>query len=158
MNNNHENQIGKILNERNMTLATAESCTGGLIGHRITNVPGSSNYFERGLIVYSYDAKMELLNVPKETLDKFGAVSSETVLAMANGIKNSAGTNLGLAVTGIAGPTGGTPDKPVGLVYIALATDDGIDVQKFRFDGEREDVKIQTAEAALGMLLDYLMK
>jgi PncC family amidohydrolase len=154
----YEIMIGDLLDKRKLTIATAESCTGGLISHLITNVPGSSKYFERGLIVYSNDAKMELLNVQKETIEKYGAVSSETASEMAEGIKSSARTDLGLAVTGIAGPSGGTPDKPVGLVYIALAADQGINVQKFQFDGEREDVKIQTAETALAMLLDHLIK
>jgi PncC family amidohydrolase len=158
MTKNYEIQIGEILTERKLTIATAESCTGGLIGHRITDVPGSSNYFERGMIVYSNDAKMECLNVHKETIEHFGAVSSETAIAMAEGIKNSSRTNIGLAVTGIAGPSGGTPEKPVGLVYIALATDEGTKVQEFRFDGNREDIKMQTAEAALGIVIDFLLK
>jgi PncC family amidohydrolase len=101
---------------------------------------------------------MELLNVHKETIEHFGAVSPNTAIAMAEGIKNSARTNIGLAVTGIAGPSGGTPDKPVGLVYIALATDEGTKVQEFQFGGERADIKKQTAKAALGMVRDYLLK
>ena len=158
MTNNLEQQLGELLIKNKFHIATAESCTGGLIAHRITNVPGSSEYFERGVIVYSNEAKMELLNVPSETLERYGAVSPETARAMADSIKALAKTELGLAVTGIAGPSGGTPDKPVGLVYIALAAPDGTECNEFRFKGTRAEIKDQTADAALRLLMDYLAK
>ncbi len=158
VNMNLAEEIGKLLSARGLTIATAESCTGGLISHNITNIPGSSSYFERGVIVYSNTAKMELLKVNRSTIDQKGAVSPETAVEMAEGVKYMAGTDIGLAVTGIAGPSGGTPDKPVGLVYIAIATEDGTKVQDFQFDGKRIDIKNQTAEAALGMVKDYLLK
>ena len=158
MSNSLEQELGKHFTATKFTLATAESCTGGLIGHRITNIPGSSEYFERGVIVYSNDAKIELLNVPPETLEHYGAVSTQTALAMADGIKALANTELGLAVTGIAGPSGGTPDKPVGLVYIALATNDGTECNEYKFQGTRDEIKTQSADAALEMVVDYLVK
>ncbi|WP_455392880.1 CinA family protein [[Eubacterium] cellulosolvens] len=153
-----ENELGELLTSRKLTLATAESCTGGLIANRITNVPGSSNYFERGVITYSNQAKVELLNVPGDTLERFGAVSAETAIAMAAGIRSLARTDLGLAVTGIAGPTGGTPEKPVGRVHIALASSDRVEQFKFNFNGTRLEIKQQTAEAALKLTVDYLTK
>lgn len=158
MNTNLAEEISKLLSARGLTIATAESCTGGLIAHNITNIPGSSDYFERGVIVYSNTAKMELLKVNQTTIDQKGAVSPETAVEMAVGVKNMAGTDIGLAVTGIAGPSGGTTEKPVGFVYIAVATEDGTEVQNFQFDGERIDIKKQTADAALGMVNDYLLK
>jgi len=139
-----------------LTLATAESCTGGLIASRITNIPGSSEYFERGLITYSNKSKIELLKVAPEIIEEFGAVSSETAEAMAKGIKDLANTDLGLGVTGIAGPSGGTTEKPVGLVYIALASDRGVINRKFNFTGGRLEIKQQTAEAGLKIIVDYL--
>ncbi len=158
MNNNLELELGELFTKNKITLATAESCTGGLIGHRITNVPGSSKYFERGVIVYSNDAKIALLKIPAETLERYGAVSPETARAMADGIKALAQTDLGLAVTGIAGPSGGTADKPVGLVYIALATAEGTESQEFRFEGTRDAIKAQTADAALEMVVEWLVE
>src|SRR5512136_3481226 len=109
--------IGQMLVERKLKLATAESCTGGLVGHRLTNVPGSSEYFEGGIVAYSYEAKERLLGVHHDTLYEHGAVSAETAIEMAHGVRRALGTDIGIAVTGIAGPGGGLPDKPVGLVY-----------------------------------------
>lgn len=153
---NPEEEVGRILRERDFTLATAESCTGGLIGHRITNVPGSSDYFERGVITYSNASKMELLGVPAATLAREGAVSEATALAMAEGVRSQSGTTLGLGVTGIAGPSGGTELKPVGTVFIALSGPRGSRCRRFNFEGTRQEIKAQTAEAALTMLRDYL--
>ena len=151
-----EKNIGELLTHLGLTLATAESCSGGLIANRITNIPGSSNYFERGLITYSNEAKIELLNVPAEVIDRFGAVSPETGEAMAKGIRDLAKSTLGLGVTGIAGPTGGTLEKPVGLVYIVLATPEGVVVHENRFKGTRLEIKHQTSEAALKIIFEYL--
>src|SRR3989304_1406390 len=113
--------IGRLFRKRGWRLSIAESCTGGLIGHRITNVPGSSDYFDGGVITYSNDAKIELLKVPEETIATYGAVSRQTAVAMAEGIRKLRGIEVGIGVTGIAGPAGGTEAKPVGLVYIALS-------------------------------------
>ncbi len=151
-----ENLVGQALRERQIKLAVAESCSGGLISHLITNVPGSSDYFVLGAVVYSNSAKMQILGVSKLVLESFGAVSSECARAMAEGIKKVGGCDLGLAVTGIAGPGGGTPSKPVGLVFMALATKKSTTVREFRFPGSRLDLKEQTARQALGMVLEHL--
>jgi PncC family amidohydrolase len=151
-----EKQIGELLSQRGWTLAVAESCTGGLIAHRITNVSGSSDYFEGGVVTYSNEAKEEILGVPQETLAEQGAVSEETALAMAQGARRLFGTDIAVSVTGIAGPTGGTPEKPVGLVYIGLAAE-GVDLcQKHLWEGDRGENKAQSAEAALKLLLTHL--
>src|SRR3989304_5781049 len=119
-----EEVVGKLLTERKMTLALGESCPGGLVGHRLTNVPGSSSYVLGGIVAYSNEAKERLLGVRHETLEEQGAVSPETAIEMARGARAALGADVGLSVTGIAGPGGGTPDKPVGLVYVALAAGD----------------------------------
>jgi len=147
-----EEVVGRLLRERGWRIATAESCTGGLIGHRITEVPGSSDYFERGVVAYSNRAKVELLSVPEELIRKHGAVSPQVAEAMAKGIRERTGVEVGLGVTGIAGPTGGTPQKPVGLVYIGVATPEGIWVKEFRFVGERSQIKFRASQAALDMV------
>ncbi|MCK8826531.1 competence/damage-inducible protein A [Natroniella acetigena] len=149
-----EEAVAKLLLEHGLTLATAESCTGGLLGARLTDVSGSSAYFERGVISYSNQAKQELLGVAEETLRQYGAVSSQTAQEMALGIKKRAGTDLGLAITGIAGPTGGTPQKPVGLVYIAVADKEDVTSYKYQFKGGRERVKFLTSQQALKLLLE----
>lgn len=151
-----EVRIGRLLRERGMTLAVAESCTGGLIGHRITNVPGSSAYYLGSVTAYAYEAKETLLGVRHETLYRHGAVSPETALEMARGIRRVLWADLGLAVTGIAGPGGGTEDKPVGLVYIALAAPDGEWVERHVWKGNRLENKAQSAEAALDLVWRYL--
>jgi nicotinamide-nucleotide amidase len=148
--------VGELLKERGMTLAVAESCTGGLIGHRLTSVSGSSLYFERGLIVYSNRSKVEMLGVRQETLDSYGAVSEETVREMAEGIKRIARTDMGLAVTGIAGPLGGTEDKPIGTVFIGLSAYDALLSGQYRFSGERDEIKLNTSEMALDWVRRYL--
>ncbi|MBI5582596.1 MAG: CinA family nicotinamide mononucleotide deamidase-related protein [Deltaproteobacteria bacterium] len=144
-----ESVLGELLRERKMTLSVAESCTGGLIGHWITNVPGSSDYFDRGLVVYSNRAKTDLLGVPPGILKRNGAVSEKTALAMAAGIRERSRSDLGLAVTGIAGPGGGTPEKPVGTVWIALASSRGEKVGHYLFGGRRGQIKVMTAYTAL---------
>ena len=148
--------VGQMLAERKLKLATAESCTGGLVGHRLTNVPGSSGYFEGGIIAYSYEAKERLLGVHHDTLYEHGAVSAETALEMARGARKALGTDIGVAVTGIAGPGGGLPGKPVGLVYIALSARTGERVEHFVWDSDREGNKAYSAEAALAMVKEFL--
>jgi len=144
--------IGRLLRKRGWMLSIAESCTGGLIGHRITNIPGSSDYFDGGVITYSNDAKRELLKVPEEVIRTYGAVSRQTAVAMAEGIRKLRGVEIGIGVTGIAGPAGGTEAKPVGLVYIALSSPVRVECKEFRFNGDREMIKLQASEAALNMI------
>ena len=144
-----ESVVGDLLRSRNASLAVAESCTGGLIGHRITSVPGSSDYFERGVIAYSNRTKMDLLGVDPAVLEAHGAVSAECAEAMAVGVRTSAGTTFGLSCTGIAGPGGGSEEKPVGTVHIGLASEKGATSKKYQFFGTREQVKIITSETAL---------
>jgi PncC family amidohydrolase len=151
-----EVRAAKALIAKGYTISTAESCTGGLISHRLTNIPGSSGYFERGTVVYSNESKIEMLGVPKEVLIESGAVSEQTAKEMAEGVRKLAKTDFGLAVTGIAGPDGGTNEKPVGLVYIALASSNPTIVKKFNFRGDRMEVKEKTSDAALKMLLSAL--
>jgi PncC family amidohydrolase len=151
-----ETQIGALLRRRGLKLAIAESCTGGLIGHRITNVPGSSDYFIGGVVAYAYEAKVTLLGVAWDTLNKYGAVSRETVLEMAAGARRTLGTDIAVSVSGIAGPGGGLPNKPVGTTWVGLATPDGKWARAFCFLGDREQNKTSAAEATLQMLLDYL--
>jgi PncC family amidohydrolase len=148
--------VGHMLAERKLKLATAESCTGGLVGHRLTNVPGSSSYLEGGVIAYSYEAKERLLGVHHDTLYEHGAVSAETALEMARGVRKALGADIGIAVTGIAGPSGGLPGKPVGLVYIALSARTVERVEHFIWDSDREGNKALSAEAALAMLKEFL--
>ena len=150
-----EKRLGDVLRKNKLRIAVAESCTGGLISHRLTNIPGSSDYFDRGIIVYSNSSKTQLLGVPKLILESFGAVSSETARAMAEGIKKNANCDIGLAVTGIAGPGDSTPIKPVGLVYIGLASKKSTVVKEFRFSGKRIEVKEQASHEALKMVLAH---
>jgi len=150
---NPERIIGKLLTRHGHTLAIAESCTGGLIAHRITNVPGSSNYFERAFVTYSNRSKTELLGVQPQMIHEFGAVSSVVARAMATGAKMQAGVDFGLAVTGIAGPISDESKKSVGLVYISVCRPDGsVQVKRCHFKGSRLQIKKQSAEAALRLL------
>jgi nicotinamide-nucleotide amidase len=148
--------VGEQLKARNMTLSLAESCTGGLIGHRLTSVSGSSVYFERGAVVYSDRSKVEMLGVQQHTLNTYGAVSDQTVREMAEGIRRSAKTDIGLAVTGIAGPLGGSETKPVGTVFIGLSARGRLFSSQYRFPGDRQSVKVATAEMALDWVRRYL--
>jgi nicotinamide-nucleotide amidase len=152
-----EEVVGALLKQRRFTLAVAESCTGGLLGGRITGIAGSSEYFERGAVVYGNQAKTEMLGVPEKLLERHGAVSSEVAAAMAKGIKQAAQTTLGLSVTGIAGPDGGTEKKPVGLVYISLASPQGVKTVEHRFLGGREQVRNRAVQAALDMVRRHLI-
>jgi len=149
-------RAGELLKEMGLTLSLAESCTGGLIAHRLTNISGSSNYFLGGVVAYSNEAKEKILGVPHETLLRYGAVSEESAQAMAEGACRLFASDLALAVTGIAGPTGGTPEKPVGLVYIALAAEEEVRCERYIWKGDRLQNKAQSAEAALEMLIAYL--
>lgn len=153
-----EEVVGYLLRGDKKTLAVAESCTGGLMGHRITNVPGSSDYFIQGVIAYSNEAKKGLLDVPSDLIEKHGAVSYQVAQAMAQEVRKKAQADLGVGITGIAGPTGGTPEKPVGLVYVALAWDEGCEVTKNLFLGKREAIKFQSSQKALDMIRRHLLK
>lgn len=151
-----EIQVGQLLHERGLKLVLAESCTGGLLGSRITDVPGSSEYFLGGVVAYAYEAKADLLGVSWETLNTKGAVSRETVLEMATGVHDRMKAHIAVSVSGIAGPGGGTPEKPVGTTWIGLAAEDGEWAKSYQFDRDREGNKISAADAALHLLLDYL--
>jgi PncC family amidohydrolase len=151
-----ESVVGELLRQQRLTLAVAESCTGGLIGHRLSNVPGSSEYFLGDVVPYSYEAKERLLGVPHDVIAREGVVSEAVALAMARGVRRLLDADLALGVTGIAGPGGGTPTKPVGLVYIALVTPQGERVVRYVWPGDRLSNKQQSAEAALALLRDYL--
>jgi PncC family amidohydrolase len=154
--NSLEIQIGRLLQERKLKLVLAESCTGGLFGNRITDVPGSSEYFLGGVVAYAYEAKVNLLNVSWDTLNTKGAVSRETVLEMARGIRGLLKGDIAMSVSGIAGPGGGTPEKPVGTTWIGLVTADAEWANVFYFTGDREGNKASAVDAALELLLDYL--
>jgi len=151
-----EEVIGKYLKKKHQTVAVAESCTGGLVGHRITNVPGSSEYFLQGVVAYSNAAKTGLLGVSPEIIGKYGAVSSQVARAMAKGIRERANATYGLSITGIAGPSGGTKKKPLGLVYTALAYDIDVVVKKNLFLGDRNAIKFQSSQKVLDMLRRHL--
>lgn len=151
-----EEVVGATMVARGVSLATAESCSGGLIAHRITDISGSSQYFRGGVVAYSNEAKESLLEVPHGLLTTHGAVSASVARAMAEGARRVFGADYAVGVTGIAGPTGGSSDKPVGLVYIAVAAPGGTVVAENRFDGTRKAIKEQTAEKALILLLEQL--
>ena len=151
-----EIQLGEALRERGWTIAFAESCTGGLVGHRMTNIPGSSDYYLGSVTAYAYNAKEHLLGVEAATLEQYGAVSKPTVLEMANGIRYALSADLGISISGIAGPGGGTTEKPVGLVWIGVSSPDQVKAKRFNFAGERLEVKQQAAEEALRMALETL--
>ncbi len=151
-----EEVVGEKLRNKGLTISVAESCTGGLIGNLLTNTPGSSNYFMGGLMVYSNQSKIDLLNVSQEVIEKKGAVSDKTVREMTEGVKKRIGTDIGLAVTGIAGPEGGSREKPVGTVYIGLSTDRETFTGKYRFWGTRKQIKKNTAMMALDWVRRYL--
>jgi len=151
-----EARIGLLLQQSGLKLAVAESCTGGLVCDRITNVPGSSAYFVGGVVAYAYEAKLKLLGIPWDTLQSDGAVDRETVLAMARGVRYALQADLGLSVSGIAGPAGGMPGKPVGLTWISLSAPDGEWARVFIWAGDRLQNKASSAQAALRLLDDYL--
>jgi len=155
-----ERQVGDALRERDATLAVAESCTGGLVGSLLTDVPGSSDYFDRSVVTYSYDAKRDELCVSREALDEHGAVSEPVAREMARGVRDSADVTWGVSTTGVAGPTGGTPETPVGTVFVgvAYAGEWGTEssyatVSRYEFDGDRTEIKRAIADRALEDLL-----
>ena len=150
-----EQEVARLLLSLKMTIAVAESCTGGLICHRLTDISGSSDYLEMGVVTYSNRSKIELLGVSAQVIREHGAVSEACVRAMATGIKRLAGTDLGLAVSGIAGPTGGTPEKPVGTVYMALAWNEDMECWKYLFEGSREEIKQKASEQALMQIREH---
>ena len=149
-------ELGEVLKERNGTIAVAESCTGGLIAGALTDIPGSSAYFGYGIVSYSNEAKVSLLNVREDTLEKYGAVSRETAVEMAEGVRILASSDYGLSVTGIAGPGGATGTKPVGLVYIGFSTSKESCWRETRFKGTRQEIRAATVETALAMALKYI--
>jgi len=149
---------GELLRKRGLRIAVAESCTGGLIGHLLTNVPGSSTYFIGGCQTYAYEAKVRLLGISWDTLEKHGAVSKEVAIEMAQRVRYVLAADIGVSATGIAGPGGGTPQKPVGLVWLGLSTPDGDHAYKYIWDGDRQKNKQLTAEQALRLVVEYLQK
>ena len=153
-----EVMVGKLLLEKNLTIATAESCTGGLIAARLTDISGSSGYIMGGVVAYSDAVKLQMLGVRETTLHEKGAVSEVVAKQMATGARIMFGTDLAVSVTGIAGPLGGTPAHPVGLTFIGLSTPNGTQVRQFVFDGNRIENKQASADEALRMVLDYLQE
>jgi len=147
-----EYAVAVLLKKCNKTIAVAESCTGGLVSDKLTNIPGISEFFLEGVVAYSNKAKVEILGVSEEFIRKYGAVSPQVARAMAEGIKKRASANIGVGITGIAGPTGATKEKPVGLVYIAVIVDDVAEVKECRFRGSRIDIKNYSANTALNMV------
>jgi PncC family amidohydrolase len=154
--NTLEEIVGQLLTEQGLTIAVTESCTGGLIAHQLTNVPGSSAYFVGGVVAYSNEVKEQVLEVSGDTLSAYGAVSEECAREMARGARRLMGTDVAISSTGIAGPTGGTPEKPVGLVYVALAAQDFEQCERYLWQGDRLENKQRTSEAAFEMLRRYL--
>ena len=148
--------VGRLLEQRRLTLALAESCTGGLVSHRITNVPGSSAYYHGSVIAYSNEIKELALQVRRDTLHRYGAVSEYAALEMAQGVRRAFHTDIGMAVTGIAGPDGGAPEKPVGLTFVSLAAPDVERVERHVWNGDRQENKERSSEAVLDLLRRYL--
>ncbi|MDD5370471.1 MAG: CinA family protein [Anaerolineaceae bacterium] len=151
-----EIQVGELLHQKGWKLAVAESCTGGLVGHLITNIPGSSEYYQGSITAYAYEAKERLLGVHHETIVQYGVVSEPTVLEMAQGVRRVFDAEVGISVSGIAGPGGGMPGKPVGLVWFGLSTPQGAQAVHFQFHGDRLENKVASAQTALQLLVDVL--
>ena len=151
-----EELLLNIMTARGLTLASAESCTGGLVADRITNVSGSSGYFPGGVVAYAYEAKVNLLGVSWDTLNMYGAVSAETVIEMARGARKIFNADIGISVSGIAGPAGGLPDKPVGTTWFGLVTGTGEWSRRCVWEGDRLHNKQDSSEAALQFVADYL--
>ena len=154
---NIEEVCADALIDMGLKIAVAESCTGGLLSCRLTNIPGSSAYFERGFITYTNLSKTQMLGVPEDVIDEDGAVSYQTAVEMAKGVLNNSTADIALAVTGIAGPSGGTEQKPVGTVFIAFVSKDEVNCQRFHFTGNRLEIKEQTCNAALELLKEHIM-
>jgi len=152
-----EEVVARVLTENRATIAVAESCTGGLLAERLTNIPGSSVYFLGGVVCYSNELKSALVDVPAELIESKGAVSPEVALALAEGIRKRTGATIGVGVTGIAGPAGGTPEKPVGLVHIGIADERGPRERRFQFPGDRERIRMHASQAALDSVRRYFL-
>ncbi len=152
-----EKVVGRLLTEEGLSLSLAESCTGGLISERITSIPGSSNYFQMGLVVYSNRAKIDLLGVKEKTLNMYGAVSKETAYEMARGLRARSSTDIALSVTGIAGPSGGTPEKPVGTVFFGIDTIKGTKVRGYRFTGNRHQIQLMSSQVGLDWIRRFII-
>ena len=152
-----EEVVGKLLASRSLTIAVAESCTGGLVAHRLTEVPGSSIYVDRGIVSYSNRAKQQLLGVRSLTLKQYGAVSLQVAHAMAKGIRKRSRVDVGLSLTGIAGPSGGSLEKPVGMVCMAIDGPYGTGARQFQFWGNRSEIKIRSSQAGLDFVRRYLL-
>ena len=152
-----EQEVGNLLRQKGLTLGIVESATGGLISHRITNVPGSSDYYKGSVTAYSNEVKIKIVGVKEDTINKYGAVSPEVAEEMAQGGRKMLASDVCLADTGITGPTGATPGKPIGLFYIGLSHQAGAYSRKHNFQGNREQNKLDAAEAALGWLKEYLI-
>lgn len=153
-----EIQLGQLLSERGLTISVAESFTGGMIGHVITNAPGSSRYFEGGVIAYANEVKMEILGVSEQTLIDHGAVSKATVLEMARGVRAALNTDIGISSSGIAGPEGGSAQKPVGMAWIGLSASNTEYAEQFLFQGDRLQIKEQGVQTAIQRVIDFLVK
>lgn len=151
-----EEEAGKLLLDSHQTIACAESCTGGLLTSRLTDVAGSSAYVLGSIVSYTNEVKMSHLGVKEETLKQFGAVSEQTAKEMSGGVRGRIGADIGVGITGIAGPGGGSVEKPVGLVYISIAGPKGVIVTKNLFKGSRGEIKKQTTDKALTMLIKYI--
>lgn len=151
-----EIQVGDLLRVHNLNLVTAESCTGGLIGHLLTNIPGSSAYYLGGVVAYAYEAKVAMLGVDWDTLHQYGAVSEQIALQMARGARKALHGDIAVSVTGIAGPGEGIPNKPVGLTWVGLSTPTGEWAQHYIWNGNRDENKMSSARAALEMVIRYL--
>lgn len=156
MQNSLEEHIGQLLKDQNKTLALAESCTGGLVGHLITQIPGSSDYLKGGVIAYSNEAKMQILGVEARTIDQYGAVSEETAIEMAEGARQLFSTDYAVAVTGIAGPASDYSEKPVGLTWVAVRSAGTTRTESHHWQGDRSENKALSAESALNLLLNIL--
>jgi nicotinamide-nucleotide amidase len=152
-----EEEVGELLKSKNLSLSTAESCTGGGVAALVTSVPGSSEYFNGGIVAYSNEVKISLLHVSAETLERYGAVSQETVIEMVKGAMKALKTDCAVATSGIAGPGGGTAEKPVGLVYIGCYLNGKTTVKECRFTGNRMENRLHTVETALEMLKERLL-
>ena len=151
-----EEKVAQLLKNQKKTISVAESCSGGLLASRLTDIPGSTKYFQLGIVTYSNEAKTKLLKVPSELIDKHGAVSTEVAELMAQNVRRIQKTDFGVGITGVAGPSGGTKAKPVGLVYIAVATKLETLCLKCQFEGTRTQIKKQTTDRALKILLEFL--
>lgn len=151
-----EVEVGKLLADKNLTIACAESCTGGLLTSRLTDVAGSSAYVQGGIVTYSNEIKNAVLKVKADTLENFGAVSEQTARQMSENVRELFKTDIGVGITGIAGPGGGTAEKPVGTVYISVSNSDKTVVKRFNFSGSRSEIKNQSCDAALTMLIEVV--